>query len=170
VGIPTAGRRGTLIERFEAKVVRVPESGCWIWTGCLSKSGYGKFGVGLSVRPAHRVSYEIHVGQIPIGLHIDHLCRVTQCVNPYHLEPVTCAENVRRGTAREATKAYRASITSCPAGHGYTVENTGFSNLLGGKYKARYCKQCKREMAIARYQEHRDEINAKRSRGARAAA
>lgn len=45
---------------------------------------------------AHRFVYELLVGPIPAGLTIDHLCRVTSCVRPDHLEPVTNAENVRR--------------------------------------------------------------------------
>jgi segregation and condensation protein B len=41
---------------------------------------------------AHRQSYRLIVGKIPVGLELDHLCRVPRCVNPYHLEPVTRAE------------------------------------------------------------------------------
>ena len=46
---------------------------------------------------AHRVYYERHVGPVPEGLELDHLCRNPGCVNPEHLEPVTHAENIRRG-------------------------------------------------------------------------
>jgi hypothetical protein len=56
-------------------------------------------------RAAHRVSYETFVGPIPQGLQIDHLCRVRNCVNPQHLEPVTGVENVRRGMAATGTIA-----------------------------------------------------------------
>ncbi|MGH9151353.1 MAG: HNH endonuclease [Acidimicrobiales bacterium] len=39
----------------------------------------------------------------PEGLTLDHLCRDRRCVNPAHLEPVTVAENLRRGhRARKA--------------------------------------------------------------------
>lgn len=49
------------------------------------------------IRFAHQVFYELHVGPIPRGLELDHLCQNPSCVNPAHLEPVTHAENVRRG-------------------------------------------------------------------------
>lgn len=67
---------------------------CWIWTGKTSVRGYGVFR--STQQYAHRYAYESRVGPIPPGLTIDHLCRVTNCVNPTHLEPVTRAENTRR--------------------------------------------------------------------------
>lgn len=45
---------------------------------------------------AHRVTYEHHRGAIPVGLVIDHLCRVKACCNPDHLEVVTQTENCAR--------------------------------------------------------------------------
>lgn len=78
------------------------ESGCWLWVGECNDNGYGRFSVKGRKVYAHRSSYEIHVGPIPEGLHIDHLCRVRNCVNPEHLEPVTRSENVRRGIRARA--------------------------------------------------------------------
>ncbi len=43
--------------------------------------------------------YEAVAGQIPTGLLLDRLCRVRNCVNPLHLEPVTHSENTKRGRA-----------------------------------------------------------------------
>ena len=94
-------------ERFRAKVnTNGPESvswdgaplgsGCWLWTGKPAKNGYGVISVNNTDRYAHRLSYELHIGPIPDGLTIDHLCMVRLCVNPEHLEPVTRSENTRR--------------------------------------------------------------------------
>lgn len=75
----------------------VDQSGdCWLWTASKSPNGYGKFSVDCVMRMAHRVAYEVFVGPIPEGLHVDHLCKVRHCVRPDHLEAVTQAENNRR--------------------------------------------------------------------------
>jgi len=70
---------------------------CWNWTGYLNRAGYGRFMHEGRMQLSHRVSYETLVASIPEGLVIDHLCRNPRCVNPDHLEPVTKAENTRRG-------------------------------------------------------------------------
>ncbi|MEU4016199.1 HNH endonuclease signature motif containing protein [Microbacterium sp. NPDC028030] len=75
--------------------------GCWIWGGPISSSGYGRIGSLYT----HRVSYEIHVGAIPEGLQIDHLCFEKLCANPDHLEAVTQEENLRRQRLRMTRKA-----------------------------------------------------------------
>lgn len=70
---------------------------CWEWTGGRDGNGYGRIRVGGRQQGAHRISYELFVGPVPTGLELDHLCRLRHCVNPGHLEPVTHAENMRRG-------------------------------------------------------------------------
>lgn len=109
--------------------------GCWLWTAQLDKGGYGK--VKLDGRPwmAHRAAYTLLVGPIPAGLTLDHLCRVRNCVNPDHLEPVTLKENLMRG---RTPAALNSAKTACPQGHPYDEHNT---YRWRGR---RMCKKCQR--------------------------
>lgn len=79
--------------RFWGKIQKTEH--CWLWTTGTDEDGYGVWWYKGGARRAHRYSYEL-LEPIPEGLHIDHLCRVTRCVRPAHLEPVTAAENQRR--------------------------------------------------------------------------
>jgi hypothetical protein len=109
---------------------------CWIWNGAMSSLGYGGAYRGNKTGKAYRVAFEITFGAVPTGLELDHLCRVPACVNPWHLEPVTHAENVRRGDSGRVNGARQRAKTHCPSGHEYNEENT---RVYSGK---RYCKQC----------------------------
>lgn len=95
------------------------DSPCWIWIGRnVDNPDYGKLRDNGVVRYAHVVAYEQRVGSIPDGLQLDHLCRVKRCIRPDHLEVVTGAENVRRGShvrlSYEAVREIRESTESVP--------------------------------------------------------
>jgi hypothetical protein len=79
-----------LPERVMARVNRNRADGCWAWTGLIDQTGYGRY----LDRSAHRMVYEILVGPIPDGLHLDHICYNRSCVNPEHLRPVTNKQNI----------------------------------------------------------------------------
>jgi HNH endonuclease len=77
----------------------VASNGCWNWDNQVDSDGYGRgadYSTGRRTR-AHILVYEAHVGPVPEGLQLDHLCRNKRCVNPTHLEPVTNRENTHRG-------------------------------------------------------------------------
>jgi len=124
-------------ERFNRYVDSSGE--CWLWTGRLDKDGYAaQFKIGSRtqgdrrlVRP-HRWAYEQQVGEIPPSLVIDHLCRVRHCVNPFHMDPVTPAENTRRGA--------RATATHCSKGHPLELLPSG---------RQRRCLTCRKAYALA---------------------
>jgi hypothetical protein len=109
-------------------------NGCWLWTGKRNKEGYGRWGAKF----AHRLSYEIHKGPIPAGMHIDHLCFNPSCVRPDHLRAVDPEVNSRRNL--------KALATECAKGHLYTPENTGRQ-----KGSRRYCRICNRAQQRRRY-------------------
>lgn len=135
---PTIARRPRA-ERFWEKV-EVNSHGCWFWTAHVSPSGYGRFSVDGRTAYAHRVAYELAVGQIPVGLQIDHLCSNKRCVRPDHLEVVTNAENTRRAAVRrrEVGVVHHGRQERCQRGHALTGENRYVAPCGQG-----HCRKCK---------------------------
>lgn len=116
-----------------ARVQSVPGD-CWEWGGAIDPHGYGRQGHLL----AHRLVYERMVGPISEGLDLDHLCRVRNCVNPEHLEPVTRQTNHLRGVSQSAV-LHVAGV--CQNGHAldehaYRRKSTG--NVV-------YCRICRND-------------------------
>ncbi|GGV36732.1 hypothetical protein GCM10010293_40160 [Streptomyces griseoflavus] len=137
---------GSPLQRLMERTKSGPD-GCLLFTGTLSNTGYGQISVGGTPTLAHRAMYELTVGLIPEGMFLDHTChnrdascaggytcQHRRCVNVAHLEPVTGAENTRRGKGW----AINGTKTHCPQGHPYDDENT---HVYDGR---RYCRACNR--------------------------
>lgn len=127
--------------------------GCVLYTGCLTRQGYGQIRVNGTQMLAHRAIYKLAVGPIPDGMELDHTCHNQdpscmggdtcvhrRCINVEHLEPVTGAENTRRGKSW----AINGTKTHCPQGHPYDEENT---HVWNGR---RYCRACNRAIKKSR--------------------
>jgi len=79
------------------------KSPCWVWQGATNKWGYAKLKRSGKTHAGHRFFYKAYIDpELPSSKSgkdgLDHLCRIRKCVNPMHLDPVTCAENIRRGS------------------------------------------------------------------------
>jgi hypothetical protein len=101
-----AKNRGAAYEEMDCGF----ETPCWVWLWTTDPQGYGR----LVKTLAHVLVWERTNGPVPDGLELDHLCRVRACVNPAHLEPVTHAENVRRGRRAKLTVASVRQIRTTP--------------------------------------------------------
>lgn len=127
------------VERFWSRVAIGSADECWPWQRGVNQSGYGQISIEGKQLGAHRVSYELHYGPIPTGLHILHTCDNPACVNPAHLCTGTHGDNVQDAIVKGRMTGRKRSDT-CKYGHPWTEENTYSWN---GSHRA--CRTCQRE-------------------------
>lgn len=132
-------------EDFWKRVDRREPDECWEWKLHRGRHGYGRGSIEGRQALAHRIAYELAIGPIPEGLVLDHLCRNPPCCNPAHLEPVTSAENTRRGDHTNCG-AWQREKTHCVQGHAYDEANT-YRRPNG----TRMCRECARLADLARW-------------------
>lgn len=110
-----------------------PTGFCWEFDGRLTDEGYGHFSLARVTKTvlAHRISYQLLIGAIPEGAHLDHLCGVRNCVNPDHLEPVHPGEHTLR------SMKHRMERETCVNGHPRDDDNM---LTCGDRYYR--CRQC----------------------------
>ena len=146
--------KGPLEKRFWAKVNKTDT--CWLWTGSLAGGGYGQIVDDDQKRDmVHRVSWRLHFGPIPDGLHACHKCDVRNCVNPEHLFLGTRKDNSQDMLAKG--RHFSQTKTHCPNGHVYEGEN-----IYAAKDGSRMCRTCMQSRHAAKLSTARSQRLAQR--------
>jgi hypothetical protein len=127
-------------------------AGCWIWIGPRSPNGYGRIWRKDSTETyAHRYVFELFRGPIPRALELDHRCHQIEtctggptcphrpCVNPWHLTPVTRAENLAPDRAQPGARGASWAAGTCKRGHDVTDPAAVYVRPDG----TRECRACK---------------------------
>lgn len=123
---------------------------CKPWDGWVTADGYGRVTVDGDQKYVHRLTYQLHVGPIPRGWEVDHVCHSAAihagecgpgpcahraCFEPAHLEAVTSRENSERG-GHQLFAIARSDF--CGRGH----DMTDPSNVYERSDGKRRCKPC----------------------------
>lgn len=119
-------------ENFWSRVLKT--NTCWMWFGCRSADGYGRFQFKRTTINAHRMAYALKKGILDKSKQIHHLCNNPSCVNPDHLEQITVRENV---LLSDNPASINARKTHCNKGHPLSGDN-----LYCPPSGKRYCRTC----------------------------
>jgi len=111
-----------------------PELGpCWLWTGSVNGSGYGRFHSPTGPIPAARYAYESAHGPLPVGCWPCHKCDNPPCVREDHLFAGTPADNVRDMMEKRRHWSQTGSYEPPKTGRGVSIT----------------CRQCGIEVRIS---------------------
>lgn len=90
----SCGHSAPLDQRLEEKTIKYP-GGCWEWTGCRNRKGYGVISLNGKNVSVHRLVYRRTFGRIPRRLYVLHRCDNPPCCRPDHLWLGTHLDNMR---------------------------------------------------------------------------
>ena len=126
-----AARSIPLAERLAARLVETPgpmSTPCQIWTGSVTRAGYGQIALGRTMIGTHRAAWIVANGDIPDGHHVHHRCGQPLCCAPNHLAAMPATDHLREHGGKV--------LDACKRGHEFTPENTYETA------KGRQCRAC----------------------------
>ena len=122
------------MQKFWKKVDKTED--CWLWTGYTDQDGYGIAHLHRKNQKAHRMAWQLMIGEIPEGTQLHHACHTPNCVNPAHLEPVMPSVHAKR---------HSDTKTHCKNGHEYSENSFYYVENLATGNRGRRCRVCNRE-------------------------
>lgn len=124
------------------RYIEATPNGCWRFSGTPSNSsGHALTTIGGRKWGLHRLTYTVHVGEIPPGLHLDHFkfpdegCIGPRCCHPHHVRPASPWENTLRGRGPTALNKAKTHCSRCN-------RPLSGSNVYVN-HKGRACKACR---------------------------
>jgi len=129
-------------EKYRTDPLATATGPCWLWSEASPDADYGRFKLFNKWGAAHRIAFKDFGKELPDELHLDHLCRIHNCVRPSHLEAVTVMVNVHRGI--------NGNKTHCKNGHEFSADNVQVRVTKAGT--ARLCMACRKAHGAANYQ------------------
>ena len=124
-----------IVARIKNRVKINKSTGCWLWTGCKTRGGYGEIRINGRMTGTHRAMHEAYNGPIPSGFSVCHHCDNPLCANPAHLFLGTQSDNIHDAMSKGRMAGFLRYPDRRPRG-----ESQGHSVLVESQVREIRCE------------------------------